>query len=122
MCVLYVSFGSKVSPITFGFLAMRSAVLFIFRSRLLLYSAGFGVSRVQVIWPGFSVMKKDIFGSPCKSSLPCTSCSLNVCVPSVHFLPQPQAFQLLSFAMIRSVVKSVKVPVVEVTELTPVPP
>ena len=40
MCVLYVSFGSKVRPITFGCIAMRSAVLFIFRSRLLLYSAG----------------------------------------------------------------------------------
>ena len=31
---------------------MHSAVLFIFRSRLLLYSAGSGVNRVQV---GFSV-------------------------------------------------------------------
>ena len=40
MGVLYVSFGSKVRPITFGCVAMRSAVLFIFWSRLLLYSAG----------------------------------------------------------------------------------
>ena len=38
MYVLYVSFGSKVIPITFGCVAMSSAVLFIFRSRLLLYS------------------------------------------------------------------------------------
>ena len=55
MCVLYVSFGSKVRPITFGCVAMRSAVLFIFRSRLLLYSTGYGVNRVQVVVSGFSV-------------------------------------------------------------------
>ena len=40
MCVLYVSFGSKVRPRTFECVAMGSAVLFILRSRLLLYSAG----------------------------------------------------------------------------------
>ena len=51
-CVLYVSFGSKVRPRTFGCVAMRSAVLFIFRSRLLLYSA---VNRVQVVLSGFSM-------------------------------------------------------------------
>ena len=50
MCVLYVSFGSKVRPRTFGCVAMRSAVLFIFRSRLLVYSAGSGVNRVQVFF------------------------------------------------------------------------
>ena len=55
MCVLYVNFGSKVSPITSGCVSMRSAVLFIFRSRLLLYSAGSGVNRVQVVLSGFSV-------------------------------------------------------------------
>ena len=55
MCVLYASFGSKVRHITFGCVAMRSAVLFIFRSRLLLYSAGSGVNRVQVVLSGFSV-------------------------------------------------------------------
>ena len=55
MCVLYVSFGSKVRPRTFGCDAMRSAVLFIFRSRLLLSSAGSGVNRVQVVLYGFSV-------------------------------------------------------------------
>ena len=49
------SFGSKVRPRTFGCLAMRSPVLFIFRSRLLLYSAGSGVNRVQVVLSGFSV-------------------------------------------------------------------
>ena len=41
---------------TFGCVAMRSAVLFIFRSRLLLYSAGSGVNRVQVVLSGFSKM------------------------------------------------------------------
>ena len=55
MCVLYVSFGSKVRPRTFGCVAIRSAVLFIFRSRLFLYSAGSGVNRVQVVLSGFSV-------------------------------------------------------------------
>ena len=30
MCVLYVSFGSKVRPRTFRCVAMRNAVLFIF--------------------------------------------------------------------------------------------
>ena len=32
MCVLYVSFGSKVRPKTFGCVAMGSALLFIVRS------------------------------------------------------------------------------------------
>ena len=39
MGVLYVSFGYKVRPRTFGCVAMGSAVLFILRSRLLVYSA-----------------------------------------------------------------------------------
>ena len=42
MCVLYVSSGSKVRPRTFGCVAMGNAVLFILRSRLLLYSSGYG--------------------------------------------------------------------------------
>ena len=42
MCVLYVSFGSKVRHRTFGCVVMGSAVLFIFMSRLLLYYAGSG--------------------------------------------------------------------------------
>ena len=53
-CVLYVSFGSKVRPRTFGCVAMGSALLFIVRSRLLVYSAGSGVNRVQVVLSGFS--------------------------------------------------------------------
>ena len=55
MCVLYVSFWSKVRARIFGCVAMGSAVLFIFWSRLLLYSAGSGVNRMQVILSGFSV-------------------------------------------------------------------
>ena len=56
MCVLYVSFGSKVRPRTFGCVAMGSALLCIFRSRyLLVYSAGYGVNRVQVVLSGFSM-------------------------------------------------------------------
>ena len=54
MCVLYVSFGSKVRPRTFGCVAMGSALLFIIRSRLLVFSAGSGVNRVQVVLSGFS--------------------------------------------------------------------
>ena len=57
MCVLYVSFGSKVRPRTLGCVAMGSVMLFIFRSILLLYSAGSGVNRVQVVLSGFSVRK-----------------------------------------------------------------
>ena len=49
MCVLYVSFWSKVRPRTFGCVAMGSALLFIVKSRLLVYSAGSGVNRVQVV-------------------------------------------------------------------------
>ena len=49
MCVLYVSFGSNVRPRTFGCVAMGSIVLFILRSRLLLYSAWSGVNRLQVV-------------------------------------------------------------------------
>ena len=55
MWVLYVSFGSKVRPRTFGCVAMGSAVLFILTSRLLLYSVGSGVNRVPVVLSGFSV-------------------------------------------------------------------
>ena len=55
MCVLYVSFGSKVRPRNFWCVAMGSVVLFISRSRLFLYSAGSGVNRVQVVLSGFSV-------------------------------------------------------------------
>ena len=55
MWVLYVSFGSNVRPRTFGCVAMGSAVFFILRSRLLLYSAGSGVNRVKVVLSGFKV-------------------------------------------------------------------
>ena len=55
MCVIYVSFGSKVKPETFWCVAMGRALLFILRSRLLLYYAGFRVNKVQVVLSGFSV-------------------------------------------------------------------
>ena len=55
MCVLYVSFGSKVRPRTYGCAAMGSALLCIFMSRLLVCSAGSGVNRVQVVLSGFSM-------------------------------------------------------------------
>ena len=47
MCVLYVSVGSKVRPRTIGCVAIGSALLCIFRSRLLVYSERSGVNRVQ---------------------------------------------------------------------------
>ena len=52
---VYASFGSKVRPRTFGSVAMGRAVLFILRSRLLLYFARSGVNRVQVVLSVFSV-------------------------------------------------------------------
>ena len=54
MCVLNTSFGSKVRHKTFGCVAMDSALLFIVRSRLLVYSAGSGVNRVHVVLSGFN--------------------------------------------------------------------
>ena len=54
MCVLYVNFGSNVRPRTFGCVAMCSALLFIVRSILLVYSAGSSVNRMQVVLSGFS--------------------------------------------------------------------
>ena len=44
-----------VRPSTFGCVAMVSAVLFILRSRLLLYSVGSGVNSVHVLLSGVSV-------------------------------------------------------------------
>ena len=49
MCVLYVSFGFEVRPRTFGCGVMGRTVLFILRSRLLLYSAGSGVNRYRYV-------------------------------------------------------------------------
>ena len=56
MCVLYVCFGSKVRPRTFGCVSMGSALLFIVMSRLLVYSAGSAVYRVQVVLSGFCII------------------------------------------------------------------
>ena len=55
VCAVCECFGSKVRPITFGCIAMGNAVLFILRLRLLLYSTGSGVNRVQFVLSGFSV-------------------------------------------------------------------
>ena len=60
MCVLrccgcVCCFGSKVRPRIFGYVAMGSALLCILNSRLLVYSAGSGVNRVQVVLSGFSM-------------------------------------------------------------------
>ena len=55
MCVLYVSFGSKVRPRTFGCVAMGNAVLFILRYKLLFYFAGSGMNKEQVVLSGYSV-------------------------------------------------------------------
>ena len=49
MCILYLSFGSKVRRGPFGCVPMGSAVLFILMSRLLLYSAGSG-GRECFVW------------------------------------------------------------------------
>ena len=49
-----MSVRSKVRPRTFGCVAMGSALLCILRSRLLVYSAGSDVNRVQVVFSGFS--------------------------------------------------------------------
>ena len=57
MCVLHVSFGSNIRPITFGCVAMGSAVLFILSSRLLLYYAGSVLSGFSVRWVFFSRQK-----------------------------------------------------------------
>ena len=51
--LLYVSFGSKARPITFECVAMGGEVLFVVRSRLLLYS---GVNIVQFCFFGFNVI------------------------------------------------------------------
>ena len=56
MCVLYVSLVSKVGPRTLGCVAMGSEVLYNLSSRLILYTAGSEVNRVQVVLSGFSVI------------------------------------------------------------------
>ena len=55
MGVLYVSFGPKVRPRTFGCVAMGSAGLFILRSRIVRIFCRSEVNRVQVVRSGFSV-------------------------------------------------------------------
>ena len=52
MCLLYVSFGSRVSPSIFGLIFMGSVMLSICSSSCVLYSAGSGVKRVHVVLSG----------------------------------------------------------------------
>ena len=51
MCVLYVSFGSKVRPRTFG------CIVVYVRPRLLIYSAGSGVNRVHVVFGNNKILR-----------------------------------------------------------------
>ena len=53
-CVQHGSFWSKVRHRTFGCVSMGSALLFIVRSSIIVYSAGSGVNRVPVVLSGFS--------------------------------------------------------------------
>ena len=59
--MLYVNLGSKVMPRPFECVTMGTAVLFILRSRLLLYYAGAGVNRVQVVLSGFSEIWQKLY-------------------------------------------------------------
>ena len=61
MCVLYVSFGSKVRPRTFGCIAMGSALLFIVRSRLLVYSAECKLFCLDLIRGCFVLSRQKLF-------------------------------------------------------------
>ena len=56
MGMLYVSFESKVRPITLGCVAMGNALLCILGPDCsVYYSAGSGVNRVQAVLSGFSM-------------------------------------------------------------------
>ena len=52
-CCMFVSCVHPVA-VLFGCVAMGSALLFIVRSRLLVYSTGSGVKRVQIVLSKFS--------------------------------------------------------------------
>ena len=73
MGVLYVIFGSKVRPTTFGCVVMGSAVLFILRSILLVYFAGSGVNRVQAVLSRFAVLSRQTL-----------YVGMVVCIPLLH--------------------------------------
>ena len=55
LCVLYVSFGSTLRPITFVRVTIVSVMLFILSSILLLYSPVSAVNRLQVGLSRFGV-------------------------------------------------------------------
>ena len=60
MCVLYVSFRPKVSPRTFGCIAMGSALLCIFKSNLMIVSGMFVCSSLLISVYMFIVSKAHI--------------------------------------------------------------
>lgn len=55
MCSLKLSLGSRVRPRIFGFLTVGMVVLLIERFRVMSYSAGSGVKRVEEDFSGFSM-------------------------------------------------------------------
>ena len=59
---------------------MGSAVLFILRSRLLVYSTGSGMNRVQVVLSGFSVRLLCLF----QAKTVCMYCCMYVFAALVH--------------------------------------
>ena len=59
VCAICV-FGSKVWPRTFGCVDMGNAVLFMLRSRLLLYSARSGVNIMQVVLAALVLVCVDV--------------------------------------------------------------
>ena len=64
MCSEKVSFGSKVSPSTLGFLQVGMSWLLMVSDSVLLYSAGSGVKRVDedlvgFKWRSFSLVHSD---------------------------------------------------------------
>ena len=71
MCLLYVSLGSRVSPSIFGLMFMGSVMLSICSSSCVLYYAGSGVKRVNVVLFG---LRMRLFVSVCAISL-CVWCS-----------------------------------------------
>ena len=55
MCALYVSLGLSVTPNIFGCIFMGSGVSSMVRPSCVLYSAGSGVNRVQVVLSAFRI-------------------------------------------------------------------
>ena len=66
MCLLYVSLGSSVSPISFWLMFMDSVMVSICSAGCVLYSAGSGVKRVYVVLSGLR-MRLFVRGHVCIS-------------------------------------------------------